>query len=71
MKTVRDNVRGSRYRVPAAIGIGVLFVLLLSANGLAGTYTDWLWFDSLGFGSVWLTILGTQIGLAVVFTVVE
>lgn len=70
MKTVRDNVRGSRLRVPIAIGIGVLFVLLLSANGVAATYTDWLWFSSLGLGSVWTTILGTQIALGAIFTLI-
>ena len=63
-------MRGSRFRVPIAIAIGASFVLLLSANGVATTYTDWLWFSNLGFGSVWTTILGTQIALAVVFTLV-
>ena len=70
MKTVRDNVRSSRFRTPILVGLGVLFVLLLSANGVARTYTDWLWFDNLGFGSVWTTILGTQIALAAVFTLI-
>ncbi|MCP4228007.1 MAG: UPF0182 family protein, partial [Actinomycetia bacterium] len=70
MKTVRDNVRGSRFRLPIAVALGVLFVLLLSANGVASTYTDWLWFSNTGFGSVWTTILGTQIALAVVFTLI-
>ena len=29
----------------------VLVVLFLSARGLAGFYTDYLWFDSVGFGA--------------------
>ena len=69
MQSVRDNVSGSRYRLPAAIAVGVTVVLLLSANGVADTYTDWLWFSNLGFGSVWTTIIGTQILLGAVFTV--
>ena len=68
MKTVRDNVRGSRFKVPILIALGVLLILLLSANGLANTYTDWLWFDNLDVGSVWAKVLLTQITLAVVFT---
>ena len=70
MKTMRENVRSSRFRTPVLIAVAILFVLLLSANGLAGTYTDWLWFDNLGLGSVWATILGTQIALAAVFTLI-
>ncbi|MEL7158093.1 MAG: UPF0182 family protein, partial [Actinomycetota bacterium] len=70
MRSVRDNVRGSRYRTPIAIAVGVLVVLLLSANGLAATYTDWLWFSNLGLGSVWTTVIGTQIVLGLVFTVI-
>jgi len=70
MKTVRDNVRGSRFRVPIAIGLGVGLVLLLSANGLASTYTDWLWFTNVGFASIWTKILLTQFALGAVFTLV-
>ncbi len=70
MKTVRDNVRSSRFRTPILIAIGVIILLILSANGLARTYTDWLWFSNLGFGSVWTKILTTQIALAVVFTLI-
>ena len=56
--------------MPILIGLGVLFLLLLSANGLAKTYTDWLWFDNLEIGSVWTKILITKISLAVVFTLI-
>lgn len=70
MKTVRDNMRSSRYRTPILIAVGIVVLLILSANGLARTYTDWLWFSNLGLGSVWTTILGTQLALAAVFTVV-
>ena len=69
MTTVR-NLRSVRYRTPLLIAIGALIILLLSANGLARTYTDWLWFDHLGFGSVWTKIVVTQILLATVFTLI-
>ncbi len=55
--------------MPVAIAVGVTVVLLLSANGVADTYTDWLWYSNLGFGSVWTTIIGTQILLGAVFTI--
>ncbi len=43
---------------------------MLSANGLARTYTDWLWFDELGLATVWTSILATKFMLAAVFTLV-
>lgn len=61
--------RLGRPRAPGrgrSIVIGVLvtlFVLLISLRGIAAFYTDKLWFDSLGLGSVWSTALGTRISL--------
>ena len=70
MRAVRDNVGGSRYRAPIIVAIGVVVTLLLSASGLAAAYTDWLWFNSLELSSVWTTIIGTQIVLGAVFTLI-
>ena len=42
------------------IGLIFLFVLISFARGI---YTDWLWFDHLGFKSVFVTILTTKIWL--------
>jgi uncharacterized membrane protein (UPF0182 family) len=39
-------------------GILILFILL---NILKGFYTEWLWFSSLGYGSVYTTILKTKV----------
>ena len=47
----------------------VLVVLLFSLRGLAGFYTDFLWFDSLGQGSTWRGLLGAKVAPALVFTV--
>ena len=59
----------SRVRIVALVALAVVFVLFLSANGVASFYTDWLWFDNLDLGSIWTTILGTRVLLAVVFSV--
>jgi uncharacterized protein len=48
----------------------VLFFLLFSLRGLAGFYTDFLWFDSLGQGSTWSSLLAAKVAPALVFTVV-
>ncbi|MGZ4755350.1 MAG: UPF0182 family membrane protein [Acidimicrobiia bacterium] len=47
----------------------VLVVLFLSARGLAGFYTDYLWFDSVGFGSTWRALLWARFAPTAVFTV--
>jgi uncharacterized membrane protein (UPF0182 family) len=48
----------------------VLVILLFSLRGLAGFYTDYLWFDSLGQGGTWSALLGAKVVPAVVFTAV-
>ncbi len=48
----------------------ILVVLLFSLRGLAGFYTDFLWFDSLGQGSTWSSLLAARVAPALVFTVV-
>ena len=47
--------RRSRFRFRGwIIGVVVvLIVLLFSLRGLAGFYTDYLWFDSIGQGGTW------------------
>ncbi len=45
------------------IGIGALVLFLILATTGKSVYTEWLWFDSLGFGSVYATILTTRIWL--------
>ncbi len=69
MRTLRSP-QTSKIRILALIAIAVLFVLFLSANGVASFYTDWLWFDNMELGGIWTTILGTKIFLAAVFTLI-
>jgi uncharacterized membrane protein (UPF0182 family) len=45
-----------------------LLVLFLSARGIAGFYTDYLWFDSLGQRSVFTRVLGAKIALGLLFS---
>jgi uncharacterized protein len=49
---------------------GLVVLLLLFATRLATFYTDVLWFDSVGYASVFWTLLTTRIGLGLVGGVV-
>ena len=46
----------------------ILLVLLFSLRSLAGFYTDYLWFDSLGRSEVWRGVLGAKLALSIIFT---
>ena len=62
----RGQGRGRSLLIVAAV---VLFFLITSLRGIAGFYTDYLWFDSLGPREVWRGVLGAKVALAVIFTV--
>lgn len=51
------------------IVVAVLAILLLSLRGLAGFYTDFLWFDSIGQGNTWRSLISAHVVPALVFTV--
>ncbi len=64
----RDRGRTPRrFRIVAAIIAAAFIFLLVSLRGIARFYTDYLWFDSLGFASVWRGVLVSQVVLSVVF----
>ena len=48
--------------------MSALFVLMLSLRGLAGFWTDYLWFDALGHENVFVSVFGAQVVLVVLFT---
>lgn len=50
--------------------LGVLAVLAIAFVIFAGFWTDWLWYNSLDFASVFTTMLWTKIGLFLVFGLV-
>ena len=56
-----------KFRFIVAFSIAALIVLIVSLRGIAGFYTDYLWFNSLGFTSVWRGVLFAKVGLALVF----
>ncbi len=57
-----------RGRAALVIGAVVLFLLITSLRGIAGFYTDYLWFDSLNLAGVWKGVLGAKLALAAIFT---
>jgi uncharacterized membrane protein (UPF0182 family) len=59
--------RFSRRRIILIAAVAAVFLLLTTMRGVAGFYTDSLWFDQLGFRSVWTGLLAARIGLALVF----
>ncbi len=62
----RRNVR--RLRIFLVVAFLVVLLLIASLRGLAGFYTDYLWFSSLDFSSVWWQVLWAKIGLGLLFT---
>ena len=48
----------------------ILFVLAAMLAGTAHLYTEFLWFDHLGFGAVFTTVLASQVGFGVAFGLV-
>ena len=64
-KRRRSSGRG---RIIVIVVIAVAFLLITSLRGLAGFWTDYLWFDSLGLSSVFSGVLGAKIALGVIFT---
>ena len=62
--------RLSRGRAVLIAAVAVAFVLFLSLRGVAGFWTDWLWFDSLGLSSVFSGVLGAKIALGAIFTAI-
>ena len=65
----RDRVT-PRGRAGLIVAAAVVVVLLASIRGVAGFWTDYLWFDALGFTGVWVGVLGAKLALGAVFTAV-
>ena len=75
MRTPSDMPRrlpraSRRSRIIAAVVVVVLVVLIASLSGIAHFWTDYLWFQSVGFTSVFRGVLVTKIFLAVVFVAI-
>ncbi len=59
----------NRGRIALVVVAVALFVLVLSLRGIAGFWTDYLWFDALELGGVFTRVLTSQVALAAIFTV--
>lgn len=59
-----------RGRVIVVAVVVILLILVLSLRGLAGFYTDYLWFRSLHLTGVWSGVLGAKWALGAIFTVI-
>ncbi|HTV11884.1 MAG TPA: UPF0182 family protein [Acidimicrobiales bacterium] len=66
----RFSFSGHRARWALVVAAVVLLVLLASAQRLASLYTDYLWFRSVSFSSVWAKTVTIEIGLGACFTVI-
>jgi uncharacterized membrane protein (UPF0182 family) len=56
-----------RGRIVLIVALVVAFILVTSIRGIAGFYTDYLWFDSLGLSGIWRGVLGAKTALALIF----
>jgi uncharacterized protein len=70
MRVSTTERRSFRLRAWIIAFVVILVILLFSLRGLAGFYTDFLWFDSLGQGSTWRELLAAKVIPALVFTAV-
>ena len=59
-----------RARWAAVIAVVALIVVIASASHVASFYTDYLWFRSVGFSSVWTKTVTIELGLGTTFTIV-
>lgn len=61
----------NRRRVsPVSVAVGILAAIVFALLSAAGVYTDWLWFDQLGYATVFTTqIYGQVIAFAIGFVV--
>ncbi|MBW8751806.1 MAG: UPF0182 family protein [Propionibacteriales bacterium] len=60
-------LRESRRPRPLVLTLIVMAVLLIGFSIFAGIWTDRLWFNSIGYGGVFTTLLWTKIGMFFVF----
>src|SRR5688500_19852009 len=59
--------RPQRNRIGLAAIIAILFFLLTSLRGIAGFFTDYLWFEEVELTAVWKGVLGAKVALSVLF----
>ena len=60
----------NRRRIFIVLAIIAFFIFVSSLRGLASFYTDYLWFDALGFGAVFRRVLLAKFLLGFLFTAI-
>lgn len=66
----RRGRRASRGRIGLIALVILIVVVIFSLRGIAGFYTDYLWFGSIHLTSVWAGVVATKLALAAVFSAV-
>jgi uncharacterized membrane protein (UPF0182 family) len=56
-----NKPRRRRHAPTAANGMGGLHALLLVGPRLVDICADWLYFDEVGFGTIWVTVILTRV----------
>ncbi|MGH9105738.1 MAG: UPF0182 family protein, partial [Acidimicrobiales bacterium] len=64
------SLASHRARWALVVAAVVVLVLIASAQHIAASYTDFLWFSSAGLSSVWAKRVTVEIGLGATFTAV-
>jgi uncharacterized membrane protein (UPF0182 family) len=62
--------RTDRQVSPVTVSIVILSAIFFSLVGAAGVYTDWLWFEQLGFSGVFTTQIVAQVFLFAVASII-
>lgn len=70
MDVTRRHRRFPGGRTGVLVTAAVIIVILVSLRGVSVFFTDYLWFATVSLTGVWGRILGTKIGLALVFSAV-
>jgi uncharacterized membrane protein (UPF0182 family) len=65
-----ERRRPSNRRIALIVIAAVLVIFLISLRGIAGFYTDYLWFEELGYTDVWRGLLLAKAVPTAVFTVI-
>lgn len=63
----RESRFSGRGRILLAVLAAGLVIVALSLRGIAGFYTDYLWFDSLDRTDVWSRVLAARVVLTLIF----
>lgn len=63
----RPRRSSNRGRIALVVALVAAFFLVTSLRGIAGIYTDYLWFDALDLNQVWTGVVGAKLALAAIF----